>query len=717
MPEIWDNIEVQSSITDEEIIKEMGIDPDAEAKPSDPMRSAAVIKRFRQVLGWWMTTKEVQMDARNRRMKDHNVYEGEQWAQKDKDALAGRGQKALTINRVKPAVDWVLGTEKRTRIDSKVLPRTEDDIKGAETKTKIMKYSSDVNMAPFHRSRAFSDTAISGLGWIELGIRGDPEEEPVYYRYEDWRNMWYDPLSVETDLSDAKFVFRTKIVDLDIAAAMFPEQAGALRAAADKGGTYYNYGVTEDESELTIEGEEWNDADSQGAYTSQRSRVRLVECWYTRPEKKKLIAGEGLGTLAGTRYDESNESMKALVEGGYATTYDALQKVIRCMMFAEGMTYPLQDAESPYNHNRYPFVPMWAYRRKKGNEPYGTVRNVIDMQDDLNKRHSKALYILATNRVTVDDDATKDWDRFYTEVNRPDGVVKVKKGSKVDYDNDRDLAAAHISLMTLDAKMIQDISGVTDENMGRQTNATSGRAIERRQDQGHVVTAEIFDNLRMAVQLAGEMELSLIEQFKTEEEIKRVTGDRGEMEFVHINRKQPDKDGNLNDITARKADFVVDSQAYNATIRQAMFESMLEVVGKLPEELAVNMLDVVIDMSDVPQKDELVKRIRAFNGQEDPNADPDDPEVQQQKQAQAEAEAKQQQIMDMMQKLQVQLAAAKVDKTQAEAEKTDAQVEQVEAETRKTDAEVGGAREKTVIEKAKVLNEIEKGERADRKVK
>jgi len=36
----------------------------------------------------------------------------------------------------------------------------------------------------------------------------------------------------------------------------------------------------------------------------------------------------------------------------------------------------------------------------------------------------------------------------------------------------------------------------------------------------------------------------------------------------------PDKDGNINDITARKADFVVDTQAYNATLRQAMVESV-----------------------------------------------------------------------------------------------------------------------------------------------
>jgi len=717
MPELWDNVETKpeySALTDTETIKEMGLNPDAEAKPASPLRKPATIKRYRQVLDWWTQTKATQLGQRQRKIKDHNVYEGEQWSQKDSDALEARGQKALTINRVKAAIDWILGTEKRTRIDYRVLPRTEDDTKGAETKTKIMKYVSDVNMEPFHRSRAFADAVKSGLGWLELGVRDDPEDEPVYYRYEDWRNIWYDPLSVELDLSDARFIFRTKIVDLDIAVAMFSDHAGALKTAATKSNTYYDYSGIEDESEITVESESEGE-ESGSASTSRRSRIRLVECWYTKPEKRKLLSGKGLGTLAGTPYDKDNEPMQQLINGGHATTYDALQKIIRCMMFAEGMTYPLQDEESPYNHNRYPFVPMWAYRRKKKNESYGSVRDIIDPQDDLNKRYSKALYILSTNRAIVDDNATDNWDEFYREVNRPDGVIKKRPDSTVDIRDDQRLAKEHVALMQLDAKMIQDVSGVTDENMGRQTNATSGRAIHARQDQGHVVTAEVFDNDRMAVQSAGTMELSLIEQFMTEERIMRITGDKNQMEFVHINREQPGDDGELNDITARKADFVVDTQAYNATLRQSMFESMLEMIKPLPPEIAIALLDLVVEVSDIPGKDELVRRIRAINGQEDPNADPNDPEVQAQKQAQADAEAKQQQLQDLIQKLEIQLAAAKVDKTQAEAGKTDAQIEQVEAETEKTEAETVGTKEKSTIEKAKVLNEIEKTERRDMK--
>ena len=703
--------------TDDEITKEMGLDPEAELKESDPLKGPKAIARFRRCKEWWREAKSGQRASRLLRLKDHDNYDGDQWDPDDvKFMEETRGQKAITDNRIKPAIDWTVGTEKRTRIDYNVLPRTQDDTKGAEAKTQLMKYNSDVNRAPFARSRGFKDEIISGLGWLELGIRGDEEDEPIYYRYEDWRNMWYDPLSVEMDLSDARFEIRSKIVDLDISIAMWPEHAGALKAASMTADTYTDYmEVGLDESEITIENE---GEDSEGDnyddtyHASRRSRIRLVECWYRLPAKKTMIrGGKEMGSLNNTPYDAENSAMKDMVDKSLASTYDAQMMTIRCMMWAEGMLYPLQDAESPYNHNRFPFVPLWAYRKKRTNEPYGAVRNIISLQDDLNKRKSRALYLLSSERIIADDDATLDWDAFYDEAHRPDGIIRKKRGASVVFDEHQGLAREHVMLMEQDAAAIQKVAGVTDENMGRETNATSGRAIQARQDQGHVIGAEVFDNHRFGVQLAGEIELSLIEQFMPDEKTFRITGDRGQQEFMTVNA--PDENGNINDITARKADFVVDTQAYNATLRQSMVESVLELAGKLPPEVVFNLLDLIVELHDIPESisKEMVQRIRAMNNQEDPSADPNDPENQAKLKAQQEEEEKQKAIKDHAQELMLEKEEALIDKTEAEAQKTTAEIGKVEAETAKTEAEIGDSKDKIQIEKAKTLNQIEVGER------
>ena len=92
----------------------------------------------------------------------------------------------LVFNEIAPMVDWLIGTERRMRVDWSVLLRTEDDVQGADIKTKVMKYISDVNKVQFARSRAFRwmRSRWGGLGgrWV----RDDPTKDAIYSR---WRGL------------------------------------------------------------------------------------------------------------------------------------------------------------------------------------------------------------------------------------------------------------------------------------------------------------------------------------------------------------------------------------------------------------------------------------------------------------------------------------------------------------------------------------------------
>jgi hypothetical protein len=170
---------------------------------------------------------------------------------------------------------------------------------------------------------------------------------------------------------------------------------------------------------------------------------------------------------------------------------------------------------SIFRHNRYTMPPVWCYRRSRDRLPYGVIRRVRDMQQDLNKRASKALFLLNTNQVIADEGAVDDWDMLRDEADRPDGLIVKKAGRELDIRRDTDAATGQIEMMQLAAQSIQKSAGVGNENLGRQTNAISGEAIKARQLQGSVVTTEPFDNLRLATQNRGEKQLSLVEQFYT----------------------------------------------------------------------------------------------------------------------------------------------------------------------------------------------------------
>ncbi|MBT5269350.1 MAG: hypothetical protein HOL70_07895, partial [Candidatus Marinimicrobia bacterium] len=411
---------------------------------------------------------------------------------------------------------------------------------------------------------------------------------------------------------------------------------------------------------------------------------------------------QDLGTLRGQKYHADDPAHKDLVEGRYASLTSSIRMVIRCMIFAGDLV--LQDQESPYNHNRFPFIPIWGFRKKKDNTQYGPVRNLRDIQDDLNKRRSKALFILSTNQIIADDDAVTDWDELADEVSRPDGIIKKKKGSEIEINNDRGLAQEHVALMNQDAEYIEAVGGVTDEQMGRETNAISGKAIEARKEQGNIVNSEVFDNLRVSTQMLGEIILSLIEQYYTDQKIFRITNEKNQPEFIEINGVDPETNDPLNDITKAQADFVVDSSAWTASIRQATFETLMEMIKDMAPEIAINLLDLVVDLSDIPGKEDLVARIRMVNGQSDPDADQNDPDLQAEQDAQRQADEAQALFDETMQKLEMSKLESEIDKNVEDAAATRAGV--------KFD------QEKLRIDKAKALHDIQIGNKAlNQKVK
>ena len=142
----------------------------------------------------------------------------------------------------------------------------------------------------------------------------------------------------------------------------------------------------------------------------------------------------------------------------------------------------------------------------------------------------------------------------------------------------------------------------------------------------------------------------------TEEKQFRITNARGRPEYVAINDGLPD-----NDITRTKADFIVDEADWRATMRQAAVAELMDVAKTLPPEGVIAMLDLMVENMDLPNRDELVKRIRAINGQRDPDAAEPTPEEQQQMQAAA-----------AQQQMQAELAMAQLREQQAKAAKTEA---------------------------------------------
>lgn len=631
--------------------------PEGEEQATGDLDKPAALELHRRLFDYFLTEVDIQGPNRLDQEVDADMYDHIHWTEEDLQALKDRGQLPITYNVTTAAINWLLGTEKRMRTDYKILPRRKEQGKPAERKTQFLKYLSDINRTPFHISRAFEDAVKVGIGWLEDAVQDGDFEEPLYTRYESWRNMLWDSAATEMDISDGRYIFRTKWADVDIAAAMFPTRKHIVELSATD--LPFLGAWTEDGDEVmdrpeTERTEGFLHTNSASGYT--RKRVKLVEGWYRAPVNTKFLRG---GDFRGEVYDPLSPGHKEAIERQESLQLEKVAMRMHVAIFTtKGLLY---NGPSPYRHNRFPFTPIWGNRRDRDGMPYGMVRGLRDIQYDINKRATKALHVFSTNKTIMEEGAVEDLEEFKEEVARPDAIIIKRAGKELTINADRDIGQWNLEMMSRNIQMIQQTSGVTDEMMGRRTNAVSGVAIERRQDQGSLATSKYFDHLRFAQQIRGEKQLANIEQFVDEEKTFRITNMRGGPEYVTVNNGLPD-----NDIVRSKADFVISEADWNATIRAAAAEQLLQTISNFPPEVGVALLDLVVENMDLPNRDEIVKRIRELNGQRDPDAEEMTPEEQQRQQAGA-----------MQQQAQMAMFAADLKKTLAEAAKAEAQANDI----------------------------------------
>lgn len=652
----------------------------ATTQSEHPMDGPEARAMHRKLLQWYYYERERQAVNRMEMALDADFYDGLQWNPDDEAELIQRGQMPLVYNEVAPMADWLIGTERRQRADWKVLPRAEDDVKIADTKTKVLKYVSDVNGVVFNRSRAFSDAIKSGIGWVDDGARDDPTKDVLYSAYEDWRRVLHDSAGYSVDGDDGRYIFRWRYVDDDIARMMFPDRQQAIREAVVEASQYHDW----------HEDEEWRSMESTSEAPSGRlyphgfgttvdavrRRLKLIEAQYRMPTRTKVVAS---GPMRGAIFDQRDRTLINALNQVGGTLIDRIVLRTHVAVFTEGRM--LAMGPSIYRHNKFSLTPVVCYMRGKDRMPYGVIRRVRGIQQDLNKRASKALFMLNTNQIIADKGAVDDPNIARDEVDRPDGYIEKNAGKEFEIRRDTDAATGQIQMMTLAGQSIQKSAGVTQENLGRQTNAVSGKAIEARQMQGSVVTTEPFDNLRLATKTQGEKQLILTEQFYSEEKVVRLTGARGALEWIRINSPEQQPDGSvriLNDVTASQADFIVAEQDYAGTLRQVMFESLNQLATRLPPEISLRVLTIAMEFSDLPNRDEIADQIRKLIGDRDPDKEMTPDELQQmQQQMAAQAEALE---------IQRQTALTALEESRAKVRQINAQAMKLESEAQDTGA-------------------------------
>jgi hypothetical protein len=83
-------------------------------RPAHPLDGEEARKVHRRLLEWFYLERDKQAANRLDMAMDCDFYDNLQWDPDDAETLRNRGQMPLVYNEIAPAVDWIIGTERRT---------------------------------------------------------------------------------------------------------------------------------------------------------------------------------------------------------------------------------------------------------------------------------------------------------------------------------------------------------------------------------------------------------------------------------------------------------------------------------------------------------------------------------------------------------------------------------------------------------------------------
>ncbi|HDL7646320.1 TPA: portal protein [Yersinia enterocolitica] len=602
-------------------------------------------------------------------------YDGDQLAPEVVVKLRERGQPLTQHNLIAPTIDGVLGMEAKTRTDLMVVADDPDEEVELMVEAVNAEFADACRLSGLNKARsdAYADQIKAGLSWVEVRRNSDPFGQRFKVSTVHRNEIFWDWFSREADLSDCRWLLRKRWLDVDEVKGTFPDKAQIIDYSLNEWKGFVDTELAAgDESDLINAYEEyqsWSRESTEWISTNRR-RVLLQVIYY------RTFLSLPVMTLSQGRvveYDKHNKLHVVAVATGRATLTVTRVSRVREAWFVG--PHFLIDRPSSAPQGMFPLIPFWGYRKDKTGAPYGLACRAIPAQDEVNFRRIKLTWLLQAKRIIKDFDATQMPDeQLKEEAERPDGMItlnphrhnKTTAADAITIQQDFQVAEQQFQVMHESMKLIQDGMGIYAAFLGQESNAASGVAISNLVEQGATTLAEINDNYQFACQQVGQLLLSyLLEDLGSRREYPVVIhrDDPRKRRKVMLNKE--DSGQMNNDVSRLRAHIALAPIQQTPAYKSLLAQQLSEVIVGLPPEVQVSVLDMWVELLELPNKPQFIERLRGALGT--PKA-PDEMTPEEQQAAQEE-----QQLQQQQQALAMRELAAKVDRLEAEAKRIYAQ--------------------------------------------
>lgn len=522
-----------------------------------------------------------------------------------------------------PTLLAVEGHELQTRTDWRVSDAGEaggDDV--AEALNYKLNQAERESKADKACSDAFRPQIGCGVGIVEVKREQDPFKFPYRCIPVHRSEVHWDMRSTESDMSDARWLHRTRWVHPKRLQQTFPQHKELLEYCGRHGGTWWNEVAGFDGAQGTGLQNAWEAArawthSEKYWYDPTSKEMNVAEVWYRR-WKDALVLKFSNGRVV--EYDPGNVAHDlALAHGTAKAERAVITKVRRSYWVGPHCLY---DGPTPYSHHHFPYVFFWGFKEDNTGIPYGLVRRMKYNQDALNSGISKLRWGLSVQRIERTKGAVDMTDeQVRRQAARPDADfvlnpnAMAKQGARFEIKRDYQLSQQHFQLIGDNRAAIERVSGVTQGFQGKTGTATSGKQEAMQIEQSTKALQKIMDNFREGRKQIGEIILSmLVEDIGNKQESVLIRGDAvTEDRTVVINKPEMDDMGYpylSNDVQRTRLKVALEDVPSTASYREQQLNALSEVTKSLPQNVQAAVLPYVIALTDTPFKKDIIEAIR-----------------------------------------------------------------------------------------------------------
>jgi len=542
-----------------------------------PLPDLAKLKRY------FTESEQLTLEARKNSLISIDYYDSDQFTPAELTALNARGQPAIVINRIKPAINGIIGVTEKGRSDPRCWPRNPGETDQADAATDVLRYIADFNRFKRIKQDCFKDMLVPGTMAALVGVDTDSQVTVTQIR---WEEFFHDPRARRADFDDARYLGIAKWMYADDATSLYPEKGSEIEGAVQNGGIG---GMVPDQS--------YQDRPLQGSGAGGA---------WVDPKMRRLLVIEMF-------YKDGGAWMRCVFTG----------------------TDILESGPSPYlDHKGRPDCPIEAHSAyvRRDNGRYGAVWDMIGPQDEINKRRSKSVHLLSVSRIEIKDPSAIDVDADVArkEAARPDGVIPYGWGlapNVAEFQGNMEMMA--------EAKAEIERMGPNPAVLGRANEDSSGRALLARQQSGLTELANLYGALEDWELRVYRQMWARAKQFWKAPQFIRVTDDENSPKFVGLNQPipggpptigadpqtgmpilRPGVLGFRNTVAEMDVDIEIDTQPDTGTIQQEAFNELMHLVGSSPAYQQQIPLSTLIQLSPIPHKRSVLDSIKAAADQQ-----------------------------------------------------------------------------------------------------